>query len=130
MENRLPDFIDSDYLARSLAQSEDGAEPIPIYLRAAITPAELAKLQRENYELRQKVFLFEATEKIYPLTAKLMKIRSFFLPVSIDAPYFEGVFVLIRAREMELGRWSDDDQIMMDAVLGAHEQLKGEENAG
>lgn len=125
----MPEFIDSDYLGRSLAQSEEGSEPIPIYLRAAITPAELAKLRVELEELRRGIYQYEILDRVYPRAFKLMRKRNFFLIVAIDEPYYEGVYWMVRAGEKEIGRWSDDDQHTMDAALYIRKQLKGDQNA-
>jgi len=41
---------------------------------------------------------------------KLLKKGKFFLVVAEDEPYFKQVYDLIRNREKEIGRWTNEDE--------------------
>jgi hypothetical protein len=133
----MPDIFDLTDEWRRNAQSE--TSPLPIYDRAEITQKDLAKLrgeldlargklraaEKENEERQQWLAMYPAFEKIYPRAWKLMMKTRFFLVVAIDEPYFPGVYYLVKAREMELGTWSEYDQAMMDEALSEHAHLEG-----
>lgn len=41
---------------------------------------------------------------------KLLKKGKFFLVVAEDEPYFKQVYQMIRNREIEIGRWTEEDE--------------------
>ena len=142
----MPDIFDltDDFRGRSPLDAEEGASPLPIYMRAEITSKDLAKLRNElqlatgklqaaeaeNGLMRTVLAKYPNFENVYPRAWKLMVECKYFLCVAIDEPYFPATYFMLRARERELGRWSEFDQAMMDEALSEHAHLEGGENAG
>lgn len=47
---------------------------------------------------------------------KLLKKGKFFLVVAEDEPYFNAVYRMIREREIEMGRWTEEDEEQFEGL--------------
>ena len=57
---------------------------------------------------KQKIAYYESL--LSGRAGKLLKKGKFFLVVADDEPYFIEVFEMIRDQEIEIGRWTEEDQ--------------------
>ena len=48
--------------------------------------------------------------KFHPRAWKLLKKRKPFLVVANDEPYYLTVYQMIKEHELEIGRWTDEDE--------------------
>lgn len=79
-------------------------------------------------ELIDRIEQLEQDVGFHPRAAKLMSKRKTFVVIAVDEPYFKQAFDLIRAREIEVGRWSaSDEQAYQEAVVLNAEILSMEE---
>jgi hypothetical protein len=61
----------------------------------------------------------KALMEFHPRAAKLMKKRKNFLVVACDEPYFPQVYKIIRSREIEIGRWTKEDEEKYSSAMDA-----------
>ena len=47
---------------------------------------------------------------LYPRAFKLMDKGKYFVVVAFDEPYFLKVYAMIREQELEIGRWTEEDE--------------------
>lgn len=121
---------------RGASPEQDGAvEPVPFWLRPAITQGQLmvmrsrlASLEAENAQLKQELSQISAGRALHPGAWERMLSGKFCLVVPIDEPYFPGVYALYRAREREMGRWVEWDQVIMNEALSEHAHSRGEDD--
>lgn len=65
-------------------------------------------LYDENTALEKKITQYERL--LSGRAGKLLKKGKFFLVVAEDEPYFKQVYQMIREREIEIGRWTEEDE--------------------
>lgn len=61
---------------------------------------------------KQKIAYYESL--LSGRAGKLLKEGKFFLVVAEDEPYFKKVYEMIRDHEIEIGRWTEEDQEMFE----------------
>ncbi len=68
-------------------------------------------LWEQNFETRrQQLDAAGGDAAFHPRAAKLMHKRKNFVVVAEDEPYFRQVYATIRAHEMDMDRWTGDDE--------------------
>ena len=54
----------------------------------------------------------EDVVKSHPRAFRLMEKEKYFIVIAHDEPYFIAAYNLIRQREMQMGRWTDEDELI------------------
>jgi hypothetical protein len=89
-----------------------GIRPVEVTLRwywGGKTPAQKAT------ELETEL---DAAKAFHPRAMKLIGKKKPFLVVAIDEPYFVQVYGMIRAHEIQIGRWTDEDERRLQELVG------------
>lgn len=61
-------------------------------------------------ELIDRIDELEQDAEFHPRAAKLAHKRKQFIVIAVDEPYFKQAYELIREHELEIGRWSLEDE--------------------
>lgn len=87
-----------------------GKKPIRVTVQWASRLSPERKAAKFAEELR-------GLESFHPRAMKLMRNGKGFVVVAEDEPYFIQVYGMIRCHELEIGRWTDEDERAMLAAI-------------
>ncbi len=79
-------------------------------------------------ELIDRIEQLEQVEKFHPRAAKLAHKRKQFIVIAVDEPYFRQAFDLIRTRELEIGRWTDEDELRYQEAIAENAALLADQS--
>lgn len=79
----------------------------------------LAENEALRAELQAALNEIKILESFHPRAAKLMRKRKSFLVVAEDEPYYIDTYLTIRIHEIEIGRWTDEDERLFQAAWKA-----------
>lgn len=81
-------------------------------------PEDVRPVIRTLEEIRLRLHVLDDMENFHPRAVKLMRKHKPFVVVAYDEPYYKTVYDMIRVHEIEMGRWTKQDEAIYLKAVG------------